>query len=245
MIHKLSIDLFDVHKSLSVGFLLFLDYLDDNNGNEKYKSKPIINKFIYNGNKYFKIVPRGFISLNISNNLDKKEKISFNPSAFCTMGAIELFYFKNELEQLISKYYDPKIPLYKLDERNRLLINSDLANQYTKTIRVHGNKVVRFIPAVVESEMEQYEGCAMYINNIQNVTYLTISEMCFFLSELKKIDIVNLTLNSIQTYHLLELDNINEAELPKKEPVAEQAEEEIIDTKPVIKIEEPNELENI
>lgn len=245
MIHKLSIDLFDVHKNLSVGFLLFLDYLDTDKVNDKYRSKPIINKFIYNGNKYFKIVPRGFISLNISNTLDKKEKISFNPSAFCTMGAIELFYFKNELEQLISKYYDPKIPLYKIDERNRLLINSELANQYTRMIRVHGNKVVKFIPCVVESEMEQYEGCAMYINNIQNVTYLTISEMCFLLSEMKKIDIVTLTLNSIQTYHLLELDELDEAELPKKEPVTEQPEEEIIDSKPIIKIEEPNELEGI
>ena len=161
------------------------------------------------------------------------------------MGAIELFYFKNELKQLISKYYDPKIPLYKIDERNRLLINSELANQYTRMIRVHGNKVVKFIPCVVESEMKQYEGCAMYINNIQNVTYLTISEMCFLLSEMKKIDIVTLTLNSVQTYHLLELDELEEDELPKKEPVAEQPEEEIIDSKPIIKIEEPNELEGI
>ena len=243
MNHKFSINLFNGHKECKIDFMLFLDYLDMSETKPKFK--PIFNRFVFNGNEYIKIIPRSYITIDITSKMDKQEQLTYNPNSFCALNVQEMFYFKENLKSLIACYMDPSIPLYKLNEERELLVNTELAQKYIKTTRVSSNKMIKLVPAVVTQELVQYEGCALYINSMDNITYLTISEMCFMLDQLNKIDYTNLTLQCIQLYHILDNKSIEKLELPKKEPVSEVTESEVVDNKPKIKIDMPNELADI
>ena len=96
------------------------------------------------------------------------------------------------------------------------------------------------VPTIVEQDQVQYEGCCMYVNTMDNLSYLTISEMSFLISELKKISIPQMTTNAILLYHML--DKQDTKELEKKEPVNEIHEEEKQGTNVRLHIDPPHEI---
>ena len=88
-----------------------------------------------------------------------------------------------------------------------------------------------------------YEGVFMSINTIDNFTYLTYSELGYLAYELSKIDIDSLTLQMINTVYLMK--EMESKEIIKKQPVVEIPDNEIIDVKPRVIIEEPNTIPDI
>lgn len=231
MKHKVTVELFKVHSSFKVSFSVFLDYLDEKDPTNKFQ--PLVSKFVLEGNEYIKIVPHSFLTVDITSKMDKKEGV-FNKNTYFTLGKMEIFYFINGITKLINIFSDKSIPLYSRDEEEILHVNPELANEYTLNLRAQSSKIIRIIPAVVEQDLIQYEGVCLYINSIDNFVYLTISELCYFLYELKKVDLVTLSLNSIITYHLLDERYLNKVELPKRPPVREEVKQEVIDVKPRI-----------
>lgn len=231
MQHKVTVGLFDVHRYFKVSFVVFLDYIDTSENAGKYQFKPLLSRFQFNGNEYVKILPRGFVSIDITSNLDRNEE--FDTGRFFSMSGIEMFFFIHGLEKLISVYSDKNIKLYYIDsEDDELVLNTEEANKHEISIRVKGNKIVKMVPTVVEQDNIQYEGCCLYINSLANVSYLTISEMLYLLEELKKINIPQLTMETIILYHMVDNKDMDKVEMPKQPLLVEDtAEEEVVDTK--------------
>lgn len=157
------------------------------------------------------------------------------------MDAKNLFFFTSSLERLLNTFRNPEVKLYTISgDTGELLLNKELANEYTVRVRVNSGKVISMVPTIVEQDQVQYEGCCMYVNTIDNLSYLTISEMAFLISELKKISIPQMTTNAILLYHML--DSQDTKELEKKEPVNEIHEEEKQDTNVRLHIDPPHEI---
>ena len=239
MNHKVTLNLFDVHPYFKVNFTIYLDYIDKQDGTKF--NFPVINKFMFDGNEYLKVTPRGYICIDITSRLDRGE--SYNRNRFFAMDSKNLFYFISALENLIRVFQDRNIHLYTIDgDTGELILNKELANKYAVKVRVNSAKVIMMIPSVVEQDNIQYEGCCLCINSLDNLTYLTFSEMGYLLYELKKIDIPTLAIHAILVYHLLDESETRELELEKKEPISEEKEEEKDDKIVRIKIEEPHEI---
>ena len=160
------------------------------------------------------------------------------------MNRRELFVFITKFRRFINSY-KLKQDLYYYDRNNKLQINVTIAESI-KEVVLMGNKVVVFQPCVVESEetKESYEGCFMFINSMDNFAYLTYTEMEYLLYEVSRIDFSSLTLQIINSYYLLE--NLEARKIGKKQPTAEvSTEQEVVDVKPRIGIEESNVIPEI
>lgn len=233
---KATIELFKVHKSFKVNFSLITK---DDNPNSFQK---LINKFKYNGNEYVKITPHPFITIDITSRADKKEGWSTNQSF--NMNRKELFSFIMKLKRLIRNFVSHK-SLFYYDQNGILRVNQQEANQLKETL-IAGNKRILMQPCVVDSEedKQRYEGMFLSINSIDYFTYLTYFEMQFLTQELDNIDINSLTMQLINSVLLNE--NVESKELEIKRPlITERTEETIVDTKPRIKIEEPDTIPEI
>lgn len=243
MQHKTTLELFKVHQSFKVSFTMYLDYIDKSEPNPKFR--PMLSKFLYGGNEYLRITPHPFLVIDITSYMDKKE--GYGNNTFFTLGRMEIFYFINGLEKLTRVFSDPNIPLYlKDDETDELKINPQLSEKYSVRLRAQGNKVISIIPSVVEHDNIQYEGVCLYINSLDNFSYLTISELFYFLYELRKIDMNYLAMFCILTYHLLDDTCLDKIELPKLPPISEEVKkDEIVDNKKVIHREEHQELPDL
>lgn len=237
MNHKVTLNLFDVHPYFKVSFTIYLDYIDRETGNKF--NMPIVNKFNFNGNEYLKISPRGYVCIDITSRLDRGE--DYNRNRFFVMDSKNLFYFISAMEKLLSIFKNPEVKLYTISgDTGDLILNKELANECTVRVRVNSGKVISITPTVVEQDNVQYEGCCLYVNTLDNLTYLTISEMAFLICELKKINIPQLATNAILLYHIL--DDTESKELEKKELITESHEEEQESSNVRIKIEQPHEI---
>ena len=237
MRHKVSLNLFDVHPYFKVSFTIYLAYIDQETGNKF--NIPIVNKFTFDGNEYFKVSARGYVCIDITSRLDRGE--GYNRNRFFAMDAKNLFFFTSALERLLCIFRNPEVKLYTISgDTGELLLNKELANEYAVRVRVNSGKVISMVPTIVEQDQVQYEGCCMYVNTMDNLSYLTISEMSFLISELKKISIPQMTTNAILLYHML--DKQDTKELEKKEPVNEIHEEEKQDTNVRLHIDPPHEI---
>ena len=234
--YKASIELFRVHSSCKVRFSLIVK--DDND--DKYGK--MINKFNFLGNDYLKITPFPFITIDITSKMDKSEE--WNSNRTFNLNRRELYIFIGRLNQLYTRFISEK-ELFSYNEKRQLQVNKDLSFKY-REYAICGNKTILMQACVVENEEnhELYEGIFISINSMDNFTYLTYSEIGYLLYELKRLDMSNLTMQIINTVYLMQ--EMETKQIKKKsEHVSEIQQQEIIDIKPRIRIEEENVIPEI
>lgn len=225
--YKASIELFKVHSSCKVKFSLVIK--DDKE--DQYNQ--LISKFNFSGNDYIKITPYPFITIDITSKMDKNEMWSSNRSF--NLNRRELYNFIGRLNQLYSRFISEK-SLFYYDDNQTLCVNKELSEKYKEYV-VCGNKTILLQTCVVELDNHDlYEGIFLSINSIDYFTYLTYSDIGYLLYELKRISMSDLTMQVINTIYLTE--EMEKKQLQKKAPVSEVVVQEIIDTKPRIRIED-------
>ena len=233
--YKVSIELFKVHKSCKVKFGLVVRDDVPNNYSQ------MISKFSFGGNDYMNITPHPFVTIDIRSKMDKKDE--WNTNMFFNMNRRELYIMVLRLTRLYNSFVNEK-ELFFYDENNILKVHPEKADKH-KEIVVCGNKTIWIQACVVESEEDKqlYEGVFMSINSVDFFTYLTYSELGYLIYELRHINMSALTMEVINTVYLTE--EIEKKELKKKPAMIEQKEEEIVDTKTRVRIEEPNTIPEI
>lgn len=232
--YKANIELFKVHTSCKVKFSLIIkDDKDDQYGQ-------LINKFNYAGNDYLKITPYPFITIDITSKMDKNEGWSSNRSF--NLNRRELYFFISKLNQIYNRFVTDK-KLFYLDQ-GRLFVDREKAEEYREYV-ICGNKTILMQACVVEVDdsNDLYEGIFLSVNSMDYFTYLTYSDMEYLLYELRRIDMSSLTMQVINTVYLSA--EMEKKEMQKKAPITEKREDEIIDVKHRITIEEANEIPNI
>ena len=230
---KSSIELFKVHKSFKVKYSLIVEE------DKSSKFPNMINKFSMLGNEYLKIIPHPFITIDIQSRADKNE--GWNSNLSFNMNRKELYFISIRLKKIYNAF-QVKDLFYSTN--GKLEVNKERAYEL-REVFVCGGKTIWIQACVVENDEDHmsYEGVFMSINTIDNFTYLTYSELGYLAYELSKIDIDSLTLQMINTVYLMK--EMESKEIIKKQPVVEIPDNEIIDVKPRVIIEEPNTIPDI
>ena len=188
--YKASIELVRINKMMRIKFGLIME------GDVRNQFQQLISRFNYSGNDYFRINPKPFVTIDISSKLDKGEEWTSN--RMVTLNRMSLFFLIKSIERLAENFVKVK-NLYYMDN-GKLILNRESASNVTETIRCN-NKTVRIQPCVVPSDnnddSDVYEGCAFFINRVENFAYLTYQELTYLLYELKKIDMSSLSLHLI------------------------------------------------
>lgn len=234
---KATIELFKITKTCTVKFSLIL-----NGDDQKYNQK-IINRFVIEGNEYFKFTPYPFITIDISTKEDKN--IGWNTNRVVNINRKELFFLCQKLRRFITKFSSVK-NLFYYDENHNLIVNNEEAIKASET-SVCGQKTLMFQPCVVENEEDHqsYEGCFMFINTMDFYTHFTYSELEYLFYELYKLDLNTLSMQLISAVSILKEMEKKEIEKKKTPPISEEKEVEINDKKISILIEEPHEIPDI
>lgn len=235
--YKTSIELFRVHSSFKVKFCLIIKGDSPDNYNK------LINKFNYLGNDYLRITPFPFITIDITSKMDKNEE--WNSNRTFNLNRRELYLFICKLNQLYSRFTSIK-ELFYYDVNDQLQINKELAYKYREYV-VCGNKTILMQACVVENENNHdfYEGIFLSVNSMDYFSYLTYGDIGYLLYELKRIDMSSLTIQVINTYYLTQELESKEIKKTVKAPVTEETEDEIVDIKKKVHIDEPNTIPEI
>ena len=239
--YKVTIDLFTLNKNCKVKFSVIMT--NDIDLKTKYVQK-VISKFSFKGNDYLKISPHPYVTIDISRTAGNKE---WDPNAVLNLNKKDLYVFVSHLQKMFKVFSDEKNLFYyeNYDGNNKLMCNKDIANQHIDKFYCN-NKVVCMQPAVVDAtdnDNAEYEGILMAINRYDNYVYLTYSEIDYLLYELKKIDIHNLTMSLINTALLYEKEETEQlTSIGTPQIVTEKEDEEIVDIKPSVVIENKKEI---
>lgn len=229
-------ELFKVHKQCKITFNLIIEN-DDTNGFNN-----CMNRYKVSSNEYLKFIPYPFVTVDISLKQELKTEgwhsgLSFNLNrrdCFCFILALRYI-------QKILREKDEELFYYTQDEV--LKIDLQKAQIYKKTVRASSKQVLLQPSIIVVGENEYRDkGAILAINNYSNYIYLSIEDVDFFLYELAKIDFSSLSLQLINSYQLtreMEAKEIN------TKPILEHKEDEIVDVKKRIRIEEPNTIPEI
>ena len=194
--YKSSIVLCKVHKSLQVKFEMILE--DDpvtvaQNKSHGWMNEPVIKRFRYNNNQYFRIYPRPFLTLDISSKEDKKE--GWNSAYQISLNQRALFVLKKNLEKLIEEFQTNKDLFYTYDT-GEIVVDQELAEELRKVVPTK-SKIIILQPCVVQDEDNNeiyYEGCIMAFNRLEYSTNLTFEEMGFLLDLLMQINLTELSM---------------------------------------------------
>lgn len=237
-LYKANIELFTVKSNFKVKFSLILK-ADDNN--ENYKK--LVNKFKINGNEYLQVSPYPFITFDISSKKDRKENGYSNYDSV-TITRKHLFLLLRKIGKLIKDF--TRKDLFYYDDNHELQVNQNLA-QNVKLVHQMTHKTILMQPCVVRDEESNrdYEGCFLAINTMDHYTEITYSELQFLYHELSKIDFTSYALQLINMSELFKKEESSEIKLSILQPKEEEVEEEIIDNKSRIRIEEPHEIPEI
>ena len=106
-------------------------------------------------------------------------------------------------------------------------------------------KSLQMVPVLVpgEKEYEQYEGAMLYINNMSHQTMIRYDDLEFLYLTLKNIDMYNLSLHMIEIAKLYKND---EEKVIEVKPILQAPpEENEMDNKPFVRIEEPDTIPDI
>ena len=234
---KASLLLFKVHENFKVTFNMFI-----NDDNQKNPNLQLINKFNFQGTDYLKINPYPFLTCDITSRADKKE--GWNTNLFFNLNRKDLFKFLQRAQRLYSKFTSVKELFYIDNNSGKLMVSPQLSDHYKEVFKC-GDKTLKMQACVVENEEDKqdYEGIFLSINNIDTFTYLTFTELGYLIYELSRVNMSSLSLEVINTVALMR--DAETKELPKKQPVQEIKEEEIIDRKVRLTIEDPNTIPEI
>lgn len=188
-----------------------------------------------------KITPYPFITIDIRSNIDKKDE--WNTNLFFNMNRRELYTMIQRLNRLHNNFIKEK-ELFYYNRDGKLEVNKDKAYEIREVV-VCGNKTIWIQACVIENEEDKqlYEGIFLSINSVDYFTYITYDELGYLIYELAHINMSALTMDVINTVYLTE--EMEKKELQKKPAILQPVEEELIDTKQRIRIEEPNTIPEI
>lgn len=220
-----TMQLFQIHGSFKVNFKVVVV---DNS--ELKKDFPIINKFNYLLNDYLNITPYPYIEIDIRNREDKKN--GGNTVKKMTMGKRDTFIFIGRLI-LLERNLTTDNGLFFYNEDGELKVNNEKATDMSIMYENNSNHLeMRPIVVPTRDSNKVYEGVLVtFGRNWDNYTYLTTDEVRYLLYELRRLDFSSVTLQLINTY-LLSKEVESKTLVPKAlPPVQEEKEEEIIDEK--------------
>lgn len=234
--YKSTLELGNVNKIMKLKLSIIISSDDTTKNN--YKNN-LLQKFVYNGNKYFKIMPHPFITIDIS----KGNGGEWSISQTVNLNKISLFGFTSKLKKFLDIYVSEKDLFYydEIDGVQKLVVDKEKSSLHAFNLRTTSNKTIRMVPCVVQSDDDSntlYEGAIFCINSYDNFCYITYDEMQYLLHELNTIDINSLALQMIS---IVQANNqLKEDEI--KMPTISREEEVIMNSR-YVKIEKPNETE--
>lgn len=226
-----TLEIFKVHSSFKIDFQVIIH----NDISSKFQNP--VNKFTIDGNTYLRVVPASYLIIDIQT---KKEKKNFNPYGTFSLTKKHVYILIIKLKKIMRKIRDPKLEMFFLYE-GVLTVDENKAKEAEETISVdsvtHNIKQLHIIPSVVEDSNERYEGVKVYINTIDNFTYLTFTEIDMVIDVLSKVDFSLLSLKLLNTYLLMKNEEAKELNLHRS-PLIEQSDEEIHNESVVTRKEE-------
>ena len=234
-----TMQLFQIHGSFKVNFKVVVV---DNS--ELKKDFPIINKFNYLLNDYLNITPYPYIEIDIRNREDKKN--GGNTAKKMTMGRRDTFIFIGRLI-LLERNLTTDNGLFFYSEDGELKVDNEKATDMSIMYENNSNHLeMRPIVVPTRDSNKVYEGVLVtFGRNWDNYTYLTTDEVRYLLYELRRLDFSSVTLQLINTY-LLSKEMESKTLVPKAlPPVQEEKEEEIIDEKKSVIIQNKQEIPEI
>lgn len=223
--YKGSIDIATINKSCKIRFGLI--FADDN---PKFKNMELISKFNYNGNKYLKIRPHPFITIDISSSsLDRGEAWNTNQSV--NLNRKDLFLFIQKLKQIHAEFINEK-NLFYYDENGALKVDSVLADKHKEIHKCSNGKALWMQPCVVQNEEDNldYEGIFLCINSVDYFSYFTYTELEFLIEVLSEINMTELSMQMIIMAKFTENMKVDTIQMKAIQEV--QQENEIVDIKP-------------
>lgn len=238
--YKATIEIGRVNKMMKIKFGLIIR--SDDVG--KFKATPIVSKFNFSGNDYIRINPNPYVILDISSYMDKGESWSSNRTV--TLNRYYLFRFLQSLKRLITDFQTYKNLFYY--QNNELVVNNSVADSIMISVPTANSKTIMVRPCVVPDEESTtnrvYEGCVLYINNMENFAYLTYTEMEYLLYELSKIDMSILSMQVISIVKQFENQKTEKLAVPTSSEGVIDSEIEIVTPSSVTVIKK-NELPQI
>jgi len=189
----------------------------------------LVSKFNYNGNKYLKIRPHPFITIDISSSIDKGEGWSANQSV--NLNRKDLFLIIQKLKKIYDEFTNEK-DLFYYDDENHLKVDQVLADKHKEIYNCSNGKSLWMQHCVVQNEEDnlEYEGIFLCINSVDYFSYFTYTELGFMISVLSEINMTELSMQMILMAKFTEsmkAENIQMATIPEA-----QKEYEIVDVKP-------------
>lgn len=234
---KSTLILAQINPTFTVKFSVIIE----NDNQDKFVTSIPVNKFKYGDNDFLKITPKPYIEFDISNKRKKDEVYSTNNLFKFTPK--ELLIYVRLLGAFIKSFKDNK-DLYYYDNEKNLYINQTIASKLVLTMYASG-KSLQMVPVLVpgEKEYEQYEGAMLYINNMSHQTMIRYDDLEFLYLTLKNIDMYNLSLHMIEIAKLYKND---EEKVIEVKPILQAPpEENEMDNKPFVRIEEPDTIPDI
>lgn len=206
---------------------------------KNYNNPNAISTHISGAVEYLRLHPGGYVCIDINHAGDRND--AWNSGLVVNLGMKGIFLLQKKLKTIL-KGFTVKDLFFK--QSGKLYVNQAVAssmNEYMTT----STKTLKFAYAVVPDEENkeiEYEGIAFMINQVENFCYLTYEEIEFLLYVLSKVNIMELSLQVINTYLLQQLQpqEVKIISKPVAEKVIQQPE---VETFPAAK--NPNEIPEI
>ena len=186
--YKFIMELGSINKFMKLKFQLVL--VGDNEG---FQNK-LISKFTYPPNQFLKVNHHPTLIIEISDEINKHEGYDYNKKV--SLNRFNLFRVTHKLKTYIEdfKKYDD---LFYYDERNRLSVNSDVADKVEYSQNILNDKYIKFRPITIEDDTGIYEGTVFFINSVANYCRLTYDELQYLYYQLDHVDLDSLSLQAI------------------------------------------------
>lgn len=231
--NKINMELGNVNKWMKVKFSLILK-----SENELPINK-LVSKFKIDGNEYIKFNPHPFITIEITNESEKKEGWSNN--RIITLNKFNLFRMITVLNKFINRFIEVEDLFYY--ENEILYLNNEVADKEEQLIRISNDKVIKIKPFVISDEEGMYEGCILFINSMDNYCKLTYEELKYLYYLLSNINMESLSLQLMDLS--VKMATVKPTEFKAQVRTVSEVIEEPIVSKPVITVEEVHTIPNI
>lgn len=241
--YKASIELGRVHKTMKLSFNLIIDgdSLEEIKQPYARNMEPLYKRFHFNGNDYFRVHPRPFITIDISDRKEKRKE-GWNPGYSVALNQRALFALKTRLRKIIHVFHTER-NLFYYNERGELTVHQKLAHD-SRIFVPTNQKVILIQPCVVQDDERPdtvYEGVFFAINRMEYYTYLTFEELEYFYDMVSSINMIELSMHLLELARLHQDDSTieNEEKNPATVEWEEFREDDVLNQPTVYKKEPP------
>ena len=213
--YKLSCDLCYVTRFLRLRLVVI--YKDKFN-------KEKVSKINVNGNDYLTVKTYPYLTLEISNEEERKEAWTYQKSI--SLDRFGMFNFIDRSQPLLRAFVNEKDMFY-YDKNKKLYVNKELANKNSVTIPLSFSRSIWISPIVVRDKdsNEELEGVVMCFDSSVNYVTLSYDEFRFLVYYMKTIDLESLALQLITFAELTKdrtftkIDSLTTEQIPENNGV--------------------------